>query len=224
MRLSAPGSGPAAAATQGSAVLRARAPAALPPRPSLAAAAPPAPRTATVLLRAAASSGGGAGAGGARSPSPAPRPSPPPYPSWQEEHDVSHEAFLRAFKASHPVAAAVPGLQEFAAALLERRRSIPSTSYPDPLAHVFAEADADGDGLLSAAEVSAALRSRGVDASPEIVGRYIRCARDAAGAPHPEGGAADERVARGEFPAFVLAMASADLHHHGPSAGGGAGR
>lgn len=125
---------------------------------------------------------------------------------------------MRAFTASHPVAASVPGLQAFAAALLDRRRSIPSAAYPDPLDHVFSEADTDSDDLLSASEVAAALKSRGVDASPEIVGRYIRCARDAAGEPHPEGELADETIARKSFAAFVLAMASADLHHHGPAA------
>jgi hypothetical protein len=141
----------------------------------------------------------------------------PAYPGYKEEHDVSHEAFMRAFTASHPVGA-VPGLQEFAAALLDRRRSIPSAAHSDPLDQVFLEADSDGDGLLSAEEVSAALRSRGVDASAEIIGRYIRCARDEKGAPPASGAAtaAREAVRREEFPAFVLAMASADMHHHGP--------
>jgi hypothetical protein len=126
---------------------------------------------------------------------------------------------MLAFTASHPVAASVPGLQEFAAALLDRRRSIPSAAHSDPLDNVFLEADADGDGLLSAEEVSRALQSRGVDASADIVGRYIRCARDAPGAAAPAAAtAAAEKVRREEFAAFVLAMASADLHHHGPSA------
>jgi hypothetical protein len=123
---------------------------------------------------------------------------------------------MKAFTAAHPIAA-VPGLQEFAAALLDRRRNIPSAAHPDVLDNVFAEADLDSDGFLSAAEVSAALKSRGVDASPEIVGRYIRCARDADADKKRGGDAADEAVGRREFPAFVLAMASADLHHHGPS-------
>lgn len=157
-------------------------------------------------------------------------PLKPPHPGYQEEHDVSHEAFMRAFKGSHPVAASVPGLQEYAAALLHRRRYIPSSAKAgvDPLDHMFAEADRDGDGVLSAAEVAAALRSRGVGASADVVGRFVRCARDASGASPPPGPPSSETIKRGEFAAFVLAMASADMHHHGPAAkassgGGGAG-
>lgn len=208
MRLYAPGGGSArtAAACSTTSSARARHPATFSSPTRRAVARPP------PLLLARA---GGAGGSGGSTPA---RPLKPAYPGLQEEVDVSHQAFMQAFQGSHPIAA-VPGLQEFAAALLDRRRSIPSSAYADPLDHVFAEADGDNDGKLSAEEVSAALRSRGVDASPEIVGRYIRCARDAAGSAHPPGAVSAETIERREFPAFVLAMASADMHHHGPSEG-----
>ncbi len=72
-------------------------------------------------------------------------------------------------------------MQEFAAAIWERRRRIPSTTYNDPLDHIFAEFDEDSDGSLSAAEVARALQSRGVDATEDVMqtfinGAYVWCA------------------------------------------------
>lgn len=48
-----------------------------------------------------------------------------------------HDAFHRAFEEAKPCNARIPGLQEFAAALWERRRLIPSNH--DPLMHIFTE-------------------------------------------------------------------------------------
>jgi len=56
----------------------------------------------------------------------------------------------------------------------ERRRRIPSTTYNDPLDHIFTEFDEDGDGHLTAEEISKALRSRGVEATPDQVQLYIQ--------------------------------------------------
>lgn len=55
----------------------------------------------------------------------------------EEEYDVSHDAFHRAFDDAKPESAKIPGLQEFAAAIYERRRLIPSGH--DPLAQIFDE-------------------------------------------------------------------------------------
>ncbi len=49
---------------------------------------------------------------------------------------MSHDAFHRAFDDAKPGQAKVPGLQEFAAAIWDRRR-IPSRQ--DPLIHIFDE-------------------------------------------------------------------------------------
>lgn len=103
-------------------------------------------------------------------PQPFPRNSPT---GPKEEKDVSHEAFMHAFEASRPPTVRIPGLQEFAAAIWERRRRIPSTMYNDPLDHIFAEFDEDSDGSLSAGEITRALESRGVAATEEAVQAYI---------------------------------------------------
>lgn len=57
-------------------------------------------------------------------------------PGPEEDREVAHEAFLHAFQESQPERARVPGMQEFASALLSRSR-IPSQQYSDPLKHIF---------------------------------------------------------------------------------------
>ena len=166
-------------------------------------------RRATVAVR---SSGSGA---------PHPDPSVPLYPSAREEAGVSHDAFLHAMEAARPRAMHIPGMNEFAAALWQRRR-IPSASGADPLDHIFSEFDADSDGKLSAAEIARALVSRGVDATEAQVGVFI----DASDTDD------DGLVSRDEFPAFVFKMASANARSvsafatgsgsAGGSSGGGA--
>lgn len=56
--------------------------------------------------------------------------------------------------------------------VLQRRR-IPSSTLTDPLMRIFDEFDRDRDGHLSAAELAAALRSRKVDISEEVVQQFI---------------------------------------------------
>ncbi|GBF90261.1 hypothetical protein Rsub_03394 [Raphidocelis subcapitata] len=130
-----------------------------------------------------------------------PDPAAPLYPGPQEEKDVSHEAFMHAMEAARPRAMRIPGMQEFAASIWERRRRIPSQTYSDPLDHIFTEFDADNDGKLSAAEVAHALVSRGVDATEEQVQMFIEASDTDA----------DHLIARSEFPSFIFHMASADL-------------
>lgn len=59
----------------------------------------------------------------------------------------------------------------------ERRRRIPSTTYNDPLDHIFTEFDEDGDGHLTTAEIATALKSRNVEITPEQINEFIRGAR-----------------------------------------------
>eukprot|EP00884_Botryococcus_braunii_P023299 jgi/Botrbrau1/9653/Bobra.0131s0028.1 len=56
----------------------------------------------------------------------------------------------------------VPGLQSFFAAVLERKRRIPSQLYKCPITTLFEEFDLDGDGHLTAEEATSALHSRNV--------------------------------------------------------------
>jgi Ca2+-binding EF-hand superfamily protein len=56
----------------------------------------------------------------------------------------------------------------------ERRRRIPSTTYNDPLDHIFTEFDEDGDGHLTSEEIATALKSRNVDITPEQIKEFIR--------------------------------------------------
>jgi len=97
--------------------------------------------------------------GGSARGTPQPPPQPMYYPGEEEEYDVSHNAFHKAFEDAKPAAAQVPGLQELAAAIWERRK-IPSRQ--DPLLHIFDEFDMDNDGVLSSGEIVEALKSRGV--------------------------------------------------------------
>jgi len=57
-------------------------------------------------------------------------------PTPDEDKEVAHSAFLHAFQEAKPEKARVPGMQEFASAILARSR-IPSQQYSDPLKHIF---------------------------------------------------------------------------------------
>lgn len=116
---------------------------------------------------------------------------------------------MHAFNASKPSALQVSGLQEFAAAIWERRRRIPSQTYNDPLDHVFTEFDVDGDGKLTTDEIAAALKSRNVDVTPEQIEQFVL------GVDKNHNGCVD----RQEFPDFIFAMAVADLKSRGLPAG-----
>ena len=57
----------------------------------------------------------------------------------EEEEEMFHNAFHKAFDDSKPEDLKVAGLQEFAAAIWQRRSQIPSPSSKDPLLHIFDE-------------------------------------------------------------------------------------
>eukprot|EP00798_Chlamydomonas_sp_ICE-L_P016931 gene16931-23201_t len=97
----------------------------------------------------------------------------------------------------------VPGLQEFAAAVMQRRRAIPSPTFKDPLLHMFDEFDADNDGILSANEIASALRSYGVDVHTDQVQQYISMFEESKAL----------TISRNKFPEFVYSMSIADLNH-----------
>lgn len=126
------------------------------------------------------------------------------YPGVEEEYEVSHDAFHKAFDDSKPEVLKVPGLQEFAAALWLRRSSIPSPTQKDPLLNIFDEFDSDNDGVLNAAEIAGAFRSHGININDEQVCYYIN--------EFEENKATF--ITRCEFPEFVYSMAVADLHAH----------
>eukprot|EP00887_Chlorella_sp_A99_P006502 scaffold3.g6502.t1 len=121
--------------------------------------------------------------------------------SPEEDKEVAHAAYMHAFQESAPAQARIPGMQEFAGALLARQR-IPSQQYTDPLQHIFNEFDEDHTGYLSAHEVAAALRSRQVQISDEQAQMFI----DAVDAD-------THRINVAEFRELILHMAAADLHH-----------
>lgn len=94
-------------------------------------------------------------------------------PNEAEDLVVSRTSFVKAYMEAQYNAERIEGLQEFAAAVWERRKRIPSTSYNDPLRRIFFEFDKDGDGHLSADEVASALQSRGVQLTGEVAQKYI---------------------------------------------------
>lgn len=124
-----------------------------------------------------------------------------PIPGPEEDREVAHSAYLHAFQEAQPEKARVPGMQEFASAILARSR-IPSQQYSDPLLHIFQEFDTNNDGCLTASEVGQALRSRDVHVTDEQVEMFI----DAVDLTH------SHTVQASEFRDLVLHMAAADLH------------
>lgn len=114
---------------------------------------------------------------------------------------MSHSAFMHAMEATQNPSMRAPGLQEFAAAIWERRRRIPSQTYNDPLQHIFTEFDHDSDGHLTAAEVAAALSSRGVQVTEAQVQMYIEAVDNNN----------NHTVERGEFADLIFSMATASL-------------
>eukprot|EP00798_Chlamydomonas_sp_ICE-L_P007353 gene7353-476_t len=126
-------------------------------------------------------------------------PQPQYYPGIEEELEVSYDAYHSAFEDSKPELLKVPGLQEFAASLWQRRSSIPTTNFKDPLKNIFDEFDTDNDGILHSPEIAKALSSYGV-----AVQWYITMFEESK-APY---------ITRCEFPAFIFSMAIGDLHAH----------
>lgn len=93
------------------------------------------------------------------------------------------------------------GIQQFAAAIWDRQRNIPTQGRKDPLERIFDSFDTDHDGHLSPSEIAAALRSRGVDLTEDIARKFVE-ASDADN---------NETVEKSEFAALIVHMASADL-------------
>jgi hypothetical protein len=121
----------------------------------------------------------------------------------EEDLEVTQSAFHKAFEDAMPVPAKVPGLQQFAASIWDRRKRIPSRQ--DPLLTLFDEVnkkrgiiiepqlcstmlsvpthipsptwqfDRDNDGVLSSDEIAEALSSRGVN---EITTAQVRRAKN----------------------------------------------
>uniref|UniRef100_A0A7S0WWR4 EF-hand domain-containing protein n=1 Tax=Chlamydomonas leiostraca TaxID=1034604 RepID=A0A7S0WWR4_9CHLO len=126
------------------------------------------------------------------------------YPGIEEEENVSHAAFHNAFEASKPNKMKVAGLQEFAAAIWDRRRRIPSAT-SDPLLHLFKEFDTDNDGLLTAEEIAKAFSSHGVTITETQVKSLID--------EFEEGREHDIKL--DEWVDFVYSLAVSDLHAKG---------
>lgn len=99
-------------------------------------------------------------------------------------------------RSSGPPPFKIKGLEEFASAIWERRKHIPSQSYGDPLIRLFDEFDKDHDGKLTAAEVSAALQSRQVELTEEQAQLFIDAID---GEPH-------HCASREDFPVLVFHM------------------
>lgn len=97
-------------------------------------------------------------------------------PTPEEDKEVMHEAFLHAFEISRPEQCRIPGMQEFASAILAREK-IPSQQYSDPLGHIFDEVDSNGDSVLSASEVGEALRSHDIEITDDQVAMFMRAMR-----------------------------------------------
>lgn len=125
---------------------------------------------------------------------------------FEADPDAANEAFKSAYRQSARMpeglvdGVAINGMQQFAAAIWDRQRHIPSAK-ADPLTRIFAAFDTDRDGHLTAKEVAAALRSRNVDLTEAIVQKFIE-ASDAD---------SNTTVEKDEFASLILHMASADL-------------
>lgn len=121
-------------------------------------------------------------------------------PTPDEDQEVMHSSFMKAFEAAKPQSLRIHGMQEFAGAILARQR-IPSQQYSDPLAHIFTEVDRDGDGFITAHEVAQALRSRGVEISDDQAALFVDAVDPS-----------QHRVSRAGWRELLLHMAAADLH------------
>lgn len=118
------------------------------------------------------------------------------------------QSFKQAFQNSAPpiipgdvAGIALNGIQQFAAAIWDRQRNIPSQGQKAPLERIFDAFDVDRDGHLSPAEVAAALRSRGVDITEATARKFVE-ASDTDN---------NETVERYQFSTLIILMASADL-------------
>lgn len=120
---------------------------------------------------------------------------------------MSYDAYHRAFEESKPEVLQVEGLQEFAAAIWQRRSNIPSSNFKDPLLNIFDEFDTDSTGELTAEQIAKALNSYSVAVSTEQVQWYITRFEE-----HQQ--KKFTSISRQEFPMFIFSMAIGDLHAH----------
>jgi len=130
------------------------------------------------------------------------RAQPQYYPDAEEDADVLQNAFHAAYEQTKPEALRVPGLQEFAAAIWQRRRAIPSQSYVDPLMHLFQEFDTDNDGVLESEEIASAFKSHGVEITAQQIQELIIAYENGR----------DYVIKKEEWPEFVHSLATSDLH------------
>ena len=130
-------------------------------------------------------------------------------PTPEEDKEVMHEAFLHAFEISRPEQCRIPGMQEFASAILAREK-IPSQQYSDPLGHIFDEVDANGDCVLSASEVGQALRSHDIEITDDQVAMFMKAMKRLGG-----GSSVEEEsqvcVEKKDFRDLIVHMAAADF-------------
>lgn len=121
----------------------------------------------------------------------------------EEEDDINlvEESFRQAYRNSQADTICVPGLQEFAGSIWARRSM--TSSYQDPLDHIFSEFDEDQDGYLNASDVTAALGSRNVNITPEQAQMFLEVSDVDS----------DHVVGKHEFADFIFHMAAADLAH-----------
>lgn len=130
-------------------------------------------------------------------------------PTPEEDKEVMHEAFLHAFEISRPEQCRIPGMQEFASAILAREK-IPSQQYSDPLGHIFDEVDANGDCVLSASEVGQALRSHDIEITDDQVAMFMKAMKRLGGG-SPVEEESQVCVEKKDFRDLIVHMAAADF-------------
>lgn len=134
-------------------------------------------------------------------------------PTPEEDKEVMHEAFLHAFEISRPEQCRIPGMQEFASAILAREK-IPSQQYSDPLGHIFDEVDSNGDSRLSAREVGQALRSHDIEITDDQVSMFMKALRRVRGKENASPSSSSEEdvcVEKKDFRDLIVHMAAADF-------------
>lgn len=131
-------------------------------------------------------------------------------PTPEEDKEVMHEAFLHAFEISRPEQCRIPGMQEFASAILAREK-IPSQQYSDPLGHIFDEVDANGDCVLSASEVGQALRSHDIEITDDQVAMFMKAMKRLSGGSSDDDIQDQVSVEKKDFRDLIVHMAAADF-------------
>jgi Ca2+-binding EF-hand superfamily protein len=84
----------------------------------------------------------------------------------------------------------------------DRKRRVPNHLYRDPLATLFEEFDADGDGSLTVDEILNALKSEGVEITRKQVEAFMKTADSNE----------NKTIELHEFSRFVFSLADQDAH------------